>query len=118
MRIPIRCCCTPRLVLGTVEVWDTLEDGDLVPLRERMSVKLVEPEPLGPSDHVVLTAAVYHELGDGWTPEMRDAYQGTGQRCAEWREQLALRSDDVSIERLRRVAGFVEINRPMRIDEL
>lgn len=115
MRIPIRCCCSPRLVLGTVDVHESVTEGSVVMLRDRLSARWVGEYVH--ADNLVLTVAVYHEHGQGWTPEMVDAYAGTDERCQLAAEQLALRSDDVSIERLRKVEGFIEINRPLRIGE-
>ena len=94
MRIYIRCCCTPRLVLGAVDV---------------------------PDEKVVLGGVIHIGLVDGSTLEFEvkkfrgflpivsfDEELTFPQRHVD---ELALHSNDVPLDTLRRSKAFIEINR-------
>lgn len=87
-RLDVHCCCNPALVLGSLPVPDHLVfDGAQVSWAEKDDARI----------HLKLTVAEVSEalcLGD--PPSM-------------WfNHRLAIKSDDVSLERFRRVAGFIE----------
>jgi hypothetical protein len=101
VRIHIRCCCTPQLVLGTVDVdearvWD--ESVILFPLQRTWSPR-DEAAPGEPTPAPLrLTVRTISDERDG-----------------RRRRELALHSNDTPIETLRRIRSFIEINAPVAI---
>jgi hypothetical protein len=102
-RINIRCCCTPGLVLGTVEVDD--------------NVRVCQPITFQLTDGSTLTLVVREAWQSTYcSPEM-EAYAEPSV-LAEWkqdRRELALHSNDTPLERVRLIPSFVEIHAPVTI---
>ena len=93
MKLEVRCCCVPNKLLGWLdwperagEVWrfNLLSEIPKMPIEE-MPIEI-------PNETVILTVARYQEPVTG-------------------RRYLAIKSEDVPLERLRKIPGFVENRR-------
>lgn len=105
MRINIRCCCTPGLVLGTVDVADAL-------VRDNQRIAF----PLTDGSRLTLEVRIaWH--GTILPPEMRANMDPAALALVkvDHRRELALHSNDTPLERVRLIPSFVEINRPVPV---
>ena len=103
MILPIRCCCEPSLVLGMIAVPDHFQAGNVLALQERPQLVRESSEPsLKTPDPVNLTLAWFHKGFD---------HDGVPRR------QLAVKSDEVPLERLRQMVGFIEVNKRLDMED-
>lgn len=91
MILEVRCCCTPKKLRGWIAVPHTVRTGDII--RFRILGKL----PI----HV----GIYCEMAPAAEIiEMKaENYQDAGGPI-----RLALKSEDIPIEKLKRIHGFIE----------
>lgn len=120
-RINIRCCCNCNLLLGTVEV----------PVRSGW--RLVSTERTSEVDWSEVQAGDRYTfpLSDGSkltldVEEVRSCIQMTPEMAAQANfpakvtrvlTELALKSDDTPLERLRLIPSFIEINQIRRLED-
>jgi len=105
MRMHIRCCCTPGLVLGAVDVDN--------------NVRVDQPIPFRLTDGSSLTLFVKEAWQSTYcSPEMQAyAEPSVLAEFKQDRRELALYSDDTPLERVRLIPSFKEINAPVPIGE-
>ncbi len=102
MRIEIRCCCDPGLLLGTVEVdVPHIYEGQLIRLYVRRAISLKPWWEQRDGDLFIEHKPERLEL-----PVAR--VQGLVFGSGEYLNGLAIKSNDTPIETLRRIATFQE----------
>jgi hypothetical protein len=95
MKVNIRCCCAPDLLLGVVDVeFGLLRLGDQVRF------------PLADGSTLAL------QVGDAYDRSyvVDPAAPSPCELVLTSRRELALKSNDTPLERLRLISGFIEIN--------
>jgi hypothetical protein len=103
MRVEVRCCCDPGLLLGYVLLdRDSIREGDVLSLLLRPVLSL---RPFWEQKDGDLFIAIPAE-----TLRLPVALaRGMDKRTGEWFAGLAIKSNDTPIETLRRIHNFTEV---------